>query len=241
MKKLSMVMAVVMLFVSCLYVTADTTGNRLKVTAAVSQEVKTGQQFTLSVDFSENTGFNTLGVKLTYPEGFAYVEDSAVASDLIKEECYLNFGDYSGETYTFYADTSARTITFIGASLYDITEANGTLFTAEFIAPEAAKSGAEFSVEIVDEPYSEGGDTVTGETEDGSVNVIGPYKLGDVKMDRTVDVRDALLTLRYSSGITTLNEQQLALANVHNGSTTGVDVRDALMILRYSSGIITEF
>lgn len=241
MKKLSTVMALVILFASCFFVmAADTTENTLKVTAS-SGEVTAGQELTLTVSFSENTGFNTLGVKLTYPEGFTYVADSAAPSELIAEKCYLSFGGYEGETYEFYHDADARTITFIGASLYDITDESGTLFTVRFTAPEAAASGAAFEVEIVDDPYNENGDKVAAGTENGAVNVTTPYALGDVTMNGTIDVRDALATLRYTTGKTSLTEQQLELANVHNSLSTGVDARDALKILRYTTGSITEF
>lgn len=236
MKKLSTVMAFVILLVSCVCITvsADTEAvNTLKVTA-VSGDVIVGEELTLTVSFSENTGFNTLGVKLTYPEGFTYVDESAAPSALIAEKCQLNYGGYSGETYTFNVDTTARTITFIGASLYDITEASGTLFTAKFTATAATK-GAAFKVEVVDDPYNEGGDTVTVTPESGSVNA---YKLGDVTMDGRINGFDAMKILQHASKIITLTDQEMQLANVHT-AISAVNGFDAMMVLQYASKLIS--
>lgn len=243
MKKLSTVMAIVLLFVSCLCFTASaetgtgTQTNAVKITAS-SGDVQTGGELMLAVEFSENTGFNTLGVKLTYPEGFTYVEDSVAASDLIKEKCFLNFAGYEGETYTFNVDTAARTITFIGASLYDIEATSGVLFTAKFTAPDAAVSAQAFEVELLEGPYNANGDTVSGSTADGSVNVTTPYKLGDVTMDGKINGFDAMMILQYDVGLRTLTDQQKQLANVHT-AISAVNGFDAMMILQYDVGIIT--
>jgi hypothetical protein len=228
MKKLSTVMAVVMLFVSLCF-TANAQNGTIKVTAS-SGNVNTGAELTVSVDFSENTGFNTLGVKLTYPEGFTYVEDSAAPSALIAEKCYLSFGGYEGETYTLHHDSTARTITFIGASLYDITETSGTLFTARFTAPATAASGKTFAVEIIDDVYGENGDSLTATPGNGTVNVNPSYKLGDVNMDGYVNNIDALWVLQSMFYVRTLTAEQKALGDVnHDGYTNNVD---ALFILQ---------
>lgn len=222
---------------SCFAVTAAE--NTVNVTASVPTEVSTGAQITVSVDFSENTGFNTLGVKLKYSDGFIYSE--ATASELIAEKCYLDFAGYAGETYVFYHDEEARTVTFVGASLYDITETSGTLFSVKFTAPQTATENSEFVIEVVDNVYDEAGDVITVDKTNGTVKVNdGPiYALGDVNMNGKVDVGDAILILRYSAGLSSLTPAQIQLANVA-GTTADINVGDAIKILRYSAGLISN-
>lgn len=232
MKKLSMAMAIVMLFVSCFVFTANAAGS-VKIAVTTPATVEKGGELTVSVDFSENDGFNTLGVKLTYPAGFTYKADSAEASALIKEACYLNFGGYEGETYAFHHDANARTITYVGASLYDVTESSGTIFTAKFTAPENAGSG-EFKVEIVDEAYDVDGEVVSVDKVNGTVTVSGgqTYDLGDVNMDGSVNLLDAVLVLQHSASAK-LTEAQLHLADLNNDQKA--NLLDAIKILQISA------
>ncbi len=238
MKKLSMAMAVVMLFVSCFVFTVSAQDS-VKIAVTTPATVTKGGELTVSVDFSENDGFNTLGVKLTYPEGFTYVDDSEAVSALIAEKCYLEFGGYEGETYAFSHDDTARTLTFVGASLYDIVEKSGTIFTVKFTAPETEGSG-EFKVEIVDEAYNADEEVVSVDKVNGTVTVSGgqTYKKGDVNMDGKVNAVDAIRILRYDAGLETLTATQLELANVA-GSNATVNAADAIKILRADAGLET--
>ncbi|MBR0134953.1 MAG: dockerin type I repeat-containing protein [Clostridia bacterium] len=59
---------------------------------------------------------------------------------------------------------------------------------------------------------------------------------GDVDMNGTVNVTDALLALRYAMGIIELTPEQVALADVDGSGT--VTVTDAVIILRMAMGII---
>ncbi len=239
MKKLSIIMAIVMLFVSCMYVTASAqtgTENSLTVSVNAPGKVTQGNEFTLSVDFAGNTGFNTLGVELTYPEGFEYV--SAQASNLIKEKFYLDFAGYEGETYVFYHNEEARTVTFVGASLYDISEANGSLFSVKFTTPEDVSTGNAFSIALVDTAYNEVGDTVTTTVNGSSLDVI-EYILGDVDGNGSVQTADAMLAFFAAAKKVTLNETQTLAANVLNAD--GLTTADAMRIFYYAAKKITSF
>lgn len=231
-------MAVVMLFVSCFVFTVSA-ADSVKIAVTTPATVEKGGELTVSVDFSENTGFNTLGVKLTYPDGFTYVDDSEAVSALIAEKCYLEFGGYEGETYAFSHNEAARTLTFVGASLYDITETSGTIFTVKFTAPETAGSG-EFKVEIVDEAYNADEEVVSVDKVNGTVTVSGgqTYKKGDVNMDGKVNAADAIKILRYDAGLETLTAAQLEIANVA-GTNAVVNAADAIKILRADAGLDT--
>ena len=238
MKKLSIIAVTVMALVCCLCMSVSA-ANEMTVSVNAPESVSQGSEVTVKVDFSENTGFNTLGVKLTYPEGFTYV--SADASALIKEEFYLNFAGYEGETYVFYHDAEARTVTFVGASLYDVDEASGSLFSAKFTAPDAVAKGAVFAVEIVDTAYNEVGDTVTVTKNNGSLDVIGvTYILGDIDGVNGVTTADAMLAFFAATKKITLTETQALAPNVITADN-GITTADAMRIFYYATKKITSF
>ena len=239
MKKLSIIMATVISLV-CLLCVSASAANEVTVSGAVTKAAG-GSEFTYTVSFSENTGFNTLGVKLTYPEGFEYVE--AEASDLIKDAFYLDFAGFSGETYVFHHDEDARTITFVGACLYDVETASGDLFDITFTAPAAA-GDYNFTLELIDNAYNEDGKVVSVDKVNGKVTVEADgeeseFELGDVNMDESIDLFDAIAVLQYEAGVTDLTDAEYALGDV-NGDDS-VDLFDAIAILQYEAGIIEEF
>lgn len=230
MKKLYVVMAIVAVFVSCFCITIFAAENGITVSVDTPQSVSVGKEFSVSVDFSGNSGFNTLGVKLTYPEGFKYVENSAAASSVISEKCYLDFGGYAGETYVIQHDKTARTITFVGASLYDIENKTGELFSVKFEAPAQAASNNTFTVEIIDEIYNAAGEVVTVTTNSGTTDVIKKtILLGDVNDDKTIDYLDATMVLQAFIEQITLTEDQTVAADVNKDGS--VDFMDATAIL----------
>ncbi len=238
MKKLSIIMATVAAFVCLLCINASAANEKITVSVNAPESVAQGSEVTVSVDFSENTGFNTLGVKLTYPEGFTYV--SADASDLIKEKFYLNFAGYEGETYVFYHNAEARTVTFVGASLYDVEVATGSLFNVKFTAPNAVSENNAFAVEVVDTAYNEVGDTVTTTMNGGTLDVTEvTYILGDVDGNGFVQTADAMLALNAATKRITLTDTQLLAANVVTAD--GLTTADAIRILYYSTKKITSF
>lgn len=224
----------------CLLCVSASAANEVTVSGAVTKAAG-GSEFTYTVSFSENTGFNTLGVKLTYPEGFEYVE--AEASDLIKDAFYLDFAGFSGETYVFHHDEDARTITFVGACLYDVETASGDLFDITFTAPAAA-GDYNFTLELIDNAYNEDGKVVSVDKVNGKVTVEAggeesEFELGDVNMDESIDLFDAIAVLQYDAGIIDLSDAEYVLGDV-NGDDS-VDLFDAIAILQYEAGIIEEF
>lgn len=65
------------------------------------------------------------------------------------------------------------------------------------------------------------------------------YTLGDVDGSGIIDVSDALMALKASAEVITLNETESLAADVDNNEM--VDVSDALMILKYSAEVIKSF
>ena len=62
---------------------------------------------------------------------------------------------------------------------------------------------------------------------------------GDVTMDGTVDIVDALVTLQNVAGKVTLSDRQLEAANVDGEA--GVSAADALLILQHANGARASF
>ena len=236
MKRLSIIAAIVTL-VCCLCMSVSAaTENKLTVSVNAPESVAPGEEIELKVDFSENTGFNTLGVKLTYPEGFTYVADSATVSTLIGDEFYLSFAGYEGETYVFNHDEAARTITFVGASLYDVDEASGSLFTAKFVAPATASTGNAFEVAVLDNVYNATGEPVTFTPSNGSTDVVPEttYIKGDVNRNGAVNISDAIWIFGYISGKNNIPDDDTelkVLADVNNNGS--VNIADAVAIFNY--------
>ena len=61
------------------------------------------------------------------------------------------------------------------------------------------------------------------------------YQLGDVNMDGSVNINDAVLVMRYSMGVADLSAEQIALADI-NGDAS-VNTGDAVVIMRIAMGI----
>lgn len=235
MKKLSIIMATVATFVCLLCVNASA-ANEMTVSGAVETTTQS-TEFAYKVSFSENTGFNTLGIKLTYPEGFEYVD--ADASQLIKDNFYLDFAGFSGETYVFHHDAAARTVTFVGAALYDITDVSGDLFEVTFNAP-ATTGTYDFTLEVVDKAYEDAGNVVAVDKVNGTVTVEegSTYALGDVNMDGWVDNIDGMFILQYDVFLRDLTDAQLVLADVNGDGW--VDNIDGMFVLQYDVGLRDE-
>lgn len=112
----------------------------------------------------------------------------------------------------------------------------GTIFTLQFrvkVGVQYQNSSLNFEVleltneDCIDLPYI---------VEQGSVSI---GMLGDVNMNGIVTPVDALMALKTSAELITLNQSQFFAADVNKSNS--VTAVDALMILKYSSGEITEF
>ena len=67
----------------------------------------------------------------------------------------------------------------------------------------------------------------------------GIKTIGDLNGDNSVDILDATLVQKHSSGTANLSNEQLAVADVNDDKN--VDILDAAMIQKYAAGKITEF
>lgn len=244
MKKLSMVMATVLLFVSCFCFYADAAITKVDFAVNAPDEVNVGKDVTISVDFSGNTGFSTLGVKLTYPEGFTYVADSAKGSTETDEWFFLEFGGEQGLTYAIYHEEEARTLTFVGATMDNVTADAGTLFTATFTAPDTVGENFAFTVEQFDVAYNDVGDTVTVTKTDDSLNVTElTYILGDVDGNGAVQTGDAMIAFYIATK--KITDPSVINATAADAADVIIDGKittaDAMRIFYHATKKITSF
>ena len=70
------------------------------------------------------------------------------------------------------------------------------------------------------------------------LEMAGPDLCGDLNGNGTVDVSDAILLLRYITGLVTLTPEQQRLADVNGDGE--INVADAVLILRYIVGLVGE-
>lgn len=71
------------------------------------------------------------------------------------------------------------------------------------------------------------------------VVVENKIKFGDVNNDGKIDIKDAILILRYDAGIDTLTDLQETAADVN--SDKHINTNDVIAILRYDAQLITDF
>ena len=72
-----------------------------------------------------------------------------------------------------------------------------------------------------------------------AIDALVQITYGDVTMDGTVDIVDALVTLQNVAGKVTLSDRQLEAANVDGEA--GVSAADALLILQHANGARASF
>ncbi len=242
MKKVSFIVltALLLVFGICIVTGAADPPQALTLTVAAPAVADAGDTCDVVVKFSENTGFNTLGVTLSYPEGFTF--QSAQVSSLIEESFALTFAGYSGPVYEFSDDPENRELTFVGASIEDITASSGTVFTATFMVAEniANGSGYTFGVEYTDNIYSADSDTgFAGEVDNtlgntsGFVNS-GDHPFGDINFDDSANILDAILSLKFVSGKEIPTASQKEAADIkHDGN---LNILDAIAVLQIIAG-----
>lgn len=145
-------------------------------------------------------------------------------------------------SYTFERITAEHSIEAvferIPAAVYTVTfvDFNGTILSVQNV--EAGSAAVAPSVPER-EHYAFTGWSCDFSDVNSNLIVVAQYELdiviGDVNFDGTIDMTDALLTMRISLGITESFEAQLAAADV-DGSFN-VSTEDALLLLRFSLGI----
>ena len=133
------------------------------------------------------------------------------------------------------ADTSVNgLVQFTAGNMSGLT-ATGALFTLSFRAEsEAAGRAVPVTVEVVEFMGTGTNNSLPFETVNGAITV--HYRQGDISMNGSLDVTDALMIMRYAVGLLELTPEQIALADVSGDGA--VNTIDALVLLRMVLGLI---
>ena len=187
------------------------------------------------IDVSKNTNLNSLFVsnmlidsidvsKNTLLKNFYCKGNNITEIDISKHSGLIIDGIYAvgdgtigteqsntGHTYYLYAVPKE------GAEFLGWYDANGNLLSKDaayriYSGTSTLKYYAHFT-EVPDEP---------------------DLLLGDVNFDGVVDVTDALLVLRYTMGLISFTDEQLAVGDMNGDGV--VDSTDAVLIMRYTVG-----
>ncbi len=103
-------------------------------------------------------------------------------------------------------------------------------------ATEATKPATEATTAATTEPSAEVSNATTEPTNPGGN--VPATKYGDVTLDNEVDIVDVVALNKFLLGVSDLNEQKRANADVQNDRK--LDGNDALVLLKYVLGIIKE-
>lgn len=128
----------------------------------------------------------------------------------LNQEQSLCFDKYNGRMYWMQSDDES-------GAFYEVNLASGSLSYLGYPGGDAI--GYQCIVGLIARPIDEQ----------------PAYQLGDVNMDGSVNINDAVLVMRYSMGVADLSAEQIALADI-NGDAS-VNTGDAVVIMRIAMGI----
>ena len=151
---------------------------------------------------------------------------------------YLNLLQESSSDKSVFAlsswvvDKAAGTITI--SSMDKDASYNGKIEEISFKAKSGKQGSTKISLTVKTAGDSNGNEIYVNGSE-ASVTING-FKRGDLNKNGAIDVLDALLALKASSGNIQLTSEQIATADINGNGY--VDVLDALTLLKASSGEI---
>ena len=209
-------------------VTNSMEGNR-KLTLEMSDvHVHIGDVVKIPVRIKENTGFNAVGIRITYPDQI-FENPSIELSDDMK--AYVDCA-------TKYSDGGAISLALVKAG-NDFTKKDVDFFTInlDIKSDRSIGAGTGFpitmtlrTVQNVSHVPISGGDTEYS----SNVVVDGKYKLGDVNKDGERDLLDATFVLQYYNGIREFDASEKYIADVN--SSNSITLADVLLIMRDYNG-----
>lgn len=197
-----------------MYVTVDTVSARVGETVTVTVSANADRVAAMSLKLAYDT--NALDCTAAEIGGFVANMDEKAA--VIKEDV--------GEIW------------LTALALDAVTNDSEVVLTLTFTILDAAADTNAITLKESTVCFDNYQDQTVDYTE-GAVNVIRKGK-GDVDLNGTVNMRDALLLYRYVSGAVELNAEQLAEGDV-SAVIGDVNMRDALLLYRYVNGSINEF
>jgi subtilisin family serine protease len=232
---------------------------------AVATDKDTGAAFTATATITVNDyptlneALNKEGGELnfttsgTYPWVIDFIDGRVAAkstnvnvtsstSTVTMDQMTLEAGDKLVFYWTVSSESNYDKLKFY-VNNSEVTNISGTSNGWTRYEYTAATNGSYTFKWIYEKDYSVNSGDDTGWLDDVELIYVNPpepqYLLGDCDLNGTVNVTDAVLALRHSMGLITLEGNAFLAGDVDLNGT--VNVTDSLMIMRYAMGLITEF
>lgn len=208
-------------------------GNQVALSMDAAQ-TKAGAEVTLPLNITTNTGFNALGVTITYDESICSYNDLTVSDEFADKIALQSVYKVPGEGKIKASFIASENITDLGAF------ANLSLSVNSGVVDGTSSN---ISVEI-EQVTNKEETTVTGNGSTATLTVgektVGDtYLLGDVNEDGSINLTDAVyILLAYNGEKTLTSAQNMAADTTKDGS---VNLLDALQIMKYFNGEIQAF
>lgn len=194
-----------------------------------SQIASTGSDIIVPVNFTQNDGFNTLGITLTYDNTIMDYVGMVLSDQLSDKICLKSINSSASD-----GEVKASFI-----ALEDVKD-TGRFLNVFFHIKGLSKEGDVGNVQVQISQITILAETnVIGEGSVATITIGQNVLLGDVNLDKTIDLIDAAYILQYYNSVRTLSSEQLKNADVNCSGT--VNLVDALMILKFYNGEISTF
>lgn len=207
------------------------------VLSSVSTEAARGLEAELPINITENSGFNALGITITYDKNICEYEGLTISAPY-KESVKL-------KSVYVLPEGGVVKASFISEEDISIT---GNFAIVSFQVKEEASVGEKCDVSItIDQVVNQAETTVTGTGSTGTIMVIkgkednqpSSYTLGDVNEDGNINLIDAVYILHWYNGVRELSAAQKLAADTDRSGV--VNLLDAVQIMRYFNGEIRNF
>lgn len=208
----------------CKYTKTETSGSRLPTENDTNLTVgnitaRSGDEITVTVSISKNVGIT--GLQLT----FGYNTDALTLTKVTKGTAlgsmeFTEPGDFNEERLVFVWDGQ------------DADSSNGEILLLNFKVADTAVAGDYQIFVNLEIACDQNFNSVPIYLKNGTVKIANQLP-GDINNDKTVDIKDVMLTRRYVAGGygVTLNE---SIADVNKDGS--VDIKDVMLMRRYVAG-----
>lgn len=203
----------------------------------VSTPVQGSGEIIVPISIEKNDGFNLLGLTLDYDPTF-FVYESLEIDDKLKSKISLD---------SVYEVPGSGKIKASFIALEDITDI-GDFLKLNLKVKDGVSAGTTSNVGVgIIQVGNRAETNMSGTGTNCAVSIIGSSSgeeeqqplLGDVNVDKNIDLVDAVYILQNYNQVRDFTEVQETVADVDKNGT--VNLLDALMIMKYFNGEIAKF